>query len=152
MHLIGEFEVKVDEKGRIMVPVGLRKQLPPEMQDRFVLNRGLDNCVSMTPHPLWIRESEKVNKLNSAKRTVREFQRFYANGATDLTLDTSGRMLIPKHLQEWASMGRDVIISCFGNKIEIWAKDKFRIPTAEDSERYSDLAEEIFGDDNNDGE
>ena len=152
MHLIGEFEVKVDEKGRIMVPVGLRKQLPPEMQDRFVLNRGLDNCISMTPYPLWIKESEKVNKLNSAKRSVRDYQRFFANGATDITLDTSGRMLVPKHLQEWAAMGRDVVISSYGNKIELWAKDKFRIPTAEDSERYSDLAEEIFGDDNNDGE
>lgn len=150
MQLIGEFEVKVDEKGRIMVPVGLRRQLPQEMQDRFVLNRGFENCVSMTPYPLWIKESERINKLNPAKRLVREYQRFFANGATELTLDASGRMLIPKHLQDWASLGREVVISTYGSKIEIWAKDKFRIPTADDAERYSDLAEEIFGNDNSD--
>ena len=152
MQLIGEFEVRVDEKGRIMVPVGLRKQLPPEMQDRFVLNRGLDNCVSMIPYPLWIKESEKVNRLNSNKKSVREYQRLFANGATDITMDTSGRMLIPKHLKDWASLGREVVIFTYGSKIEIWAKENFRIPTAEDAERYSDLAEEIFGDDNNDEE
>jgi MraZ protein len=152
MQLIGEFEVRVDDKGRIMIPVALRKQLPPEMQDRFVLNRGLDNCVSMTPYPLWIKESARVNGMNSNKKAVREYQRMFANGATDLILDTSGRMLIPKHLQDWASVGREVVISSYGNKIEIWAKEKFKVPTAEDAERYSDLAEEIFGNDNNDGE
>ncbi len=152
MQLIGEFEVKVDEKGRIMVPVGLRRQLPAEMQDRFVLNRGFENCVSMTPYPLWLKESERVNKLNSNRKIVREYQRFFANGAVELILDASGRMLIPKHLQEWGSISREVVISTFGNKIEIWAKEKFRIPTAEDAERYADLAEDIFGTGNNEDE
>jgi division/cell wall cluster transcriptional repressor MraZ len=100
MQLIGEFEVKVDDKGRIMVPVGLRRQLPTEMQDRFVLNRGFENCVAMTPYPLWVKESERINKLNSNRKLVREYQRFFANGATELILDNSGRMLIPKHLQD----------------------------------------------------
>jgi MraZ protein len=148
MQLIGEFDVKIDDKGRIMVPVGLRRQLPAEMQDRFVLNRGFENCVAMTPYPLWIKESERINKLNSHKKIVREYQRFFANGAVELTLDGSGRMLIPKHLQEWATLGREAIISTYGNKIEIWSKEKFRIPTADDAERYSDLAEDIFGSDN----
>ena len=147
MQLIGEYEIKVDDKGRIMVPAALRKQLPPDMQDRFVLNRGLENCVSMTPYPLWQKEAERVNKLNSYKKAVRDYQRFFSRGATDLVLDAAGRMLIPKHLQEWAGLGREVVIATYGNKIEIWAKDKFNVPTAEDSERYADLAEDIFGDD-----
>jgi len=147
MQLIGEFEVKVDDKGRIMVPVGLRRQLPLEMQDRFVLNRGFENCVSMTPHPLWMKESERINKLNSNKKLVREYQRFFASGATDLVLDSSGRMLIPKHLQEWAALGKEVVIATYGSRIEIWSKERFKIPTSEDAERYASLAEEIFGDD-----
>src|SRR5688572_22193655 len=148
MQFIGEYEVRVDDKGRIMVPTGLRKQLPPDMQDRFVLNRGFENCVAMTPYSLWQKEAERVNKLNSYKKSVREYQRFFSRGATDIVLDTSGRMLIPKHLQEWASLGKEVIIATYGGKIEIWAKDKFNVPTAEDSERYADLAEDLFRDDN----
>ncbi len=150
MQLIGEFEVKVDDKGRIMVPVGLRRQLPTEMQDRFVLNRGFENCVAMTPYPLWIKESERINKLNSNRKVVREYQRFFSNGATELILDNSGRMLIPKHLQDWAGLGREVVISTYGSKIEIWSKDRFRIPNSDDAERYANLAEEIFGKDHND--
>ena len=147
MQLIGEFEAKADEKGRILVPMGLRKQLPPDMQDRFVLNRGFENCVSMMPYSLWLKESEKVNKLNPNRKVNREYQRFYSSGATEVQLDNAGRMLIPKHLQEWADLNREVVIAAYGSKIEIWAKDKFRIPTAEDSERYADMAEEIFGED-----
>ena len=142
----------MDEKGRIMVPIGLRRQLPSEMQDRFVLNRGFENCVAMTPYPLWVKESERVNKLNSARKIVREYQRFFANGAFELTLDSNGRMLIPKHLHDWGSFGKELIISTYGGKIEIWAKEKFRIPTAEDAERYADLAEDIFGNENDEGD
>lgn len=145
IQLIGEYEVRVDEKGRILVPSGLRKQLPVDWQDRFVLNRGLENCVSMTPYPLWQKEAERVNKLNSYKKSVRDYQRFFSRGATDLVLDNAGRMLIPKHLQEWAELGKEVVIATYGNKIEIWSKDKFKIPTSEDSERYANLAEDIFG-------
>ncbi len=148
LQLIGEYLVKVDEKGRVMVPAGLRKQLPSDWQDRFVLNRGLENCVAMAPYPLWQKEAERVNNLNSYKKSVRDYQRFFSRGATDILLDAAGRMLIPKHLQEWAELGKEVIIAAYGTKIEIWAKDKFNIPTAEDSERYANLAEDLFGEEN----
>jgi MraZ protein len=147
MQFIGEYEVRVDEKGRIMVPSALRKQLPPDMQDRFVLNRGFDNCISMYPYSLWLKESDRVHKLNHNRKDIREYQRFFSSGATEVLLDNAGRMRIPKHLQDWASTGKEVVIATRGNKIEIWDKSKFRIPTADDAERYADLAEKIFGDD-----
>jgi MraZ protein len=143
IHLIGEYEVKVDDKGRIMVPAQLRKQLPADMQDRFVLNRGLDNCVSMRPYQLFLKESARINKMNRAKKQIREYQRFFATGATDLTLDSAGRLNLPKHLMQWASIGREIMISTYGQIIEIWAKDKFHIPTAEESEKYSDISEQF---------
>ncbi len=145
-NLIGEYEVKVDEKGRIMVPAQLRKQLPADMQDRFVLNRGLENCITMWPYPLFLKESGRVNRMNRAKKVIREYQRFFANGATDLTLDASGRLLLPKHLMEWASIGRQIVISTFGRTIEIWAREKFKTPAADESEKYSDMSEQIFDD------
>ena len=150
MQFIGEYEVRVDDKGRIMVPAALRKQLPPDMQDRFVLNRGFENCVAMTPYSIWQKEAEKINRMNDKKKLVREYQRFFANGAVDLTLDNSGRMLIPKHLKDWAGIGREIVIATRGAKIEIWAKDKFLVPTAEDGDRYADIAEQLFADDDDD--
>ena len=146
MQFIGEYEIRVDDKGRVMVPAALRKQLPPDMQDRFVLNRGFENCVAMYPYSLWLKEAEKVNKLNSHRKEIREYQRFFSNGATEVQLDSTGRMLIPKHLQEWAAISKEVVVATRGDKIEIWAKDKFSIPASDDSDRYADLAEKIFGD------
>lgn len=142
IHLIGEYEVKVDDKGRIMVPAQLRKQLPSDLQDRFVLNRGLDNCIAMRPYPLFIKESTRINKMNRAKKEIRDYQRFFASGATDLTLDSAGRLNLPKHLMEWASIGREIMISSYGHIIEIWAKDKFHIPKSEESEKYSAISEQ----------
>lgn len=145
-HLIGEYEVKVDDKGRIMVPVQLRKQLPADMQNRFVLNRGLENCITMWTYPLFLKESGRINKMNRAKKVVREYQRFFASGASDLTLDNSGRLLLPKHLMDWATIGREIVISSFGNTIEIWSKEKFKTPAANESEKYADISEQIFDD------
>lgn len=146
IHLIGEYEVKVDDKGRIMIPTQLRKQLPPDMQDRFVLNRGMDNCIAMRPYPLFIKESTRINRMNRSKKVVREYQRFFANGATDLNLDAAGRLNLPKHLMEWASVGREIVISTYGPNIEIWAKELFKVPAPDESGKYSDISEQ-FDDD-----
>ncbi|MBK7970843.1 MAG: division/cell wall cluster transcriptional repressor MraZ [Bacteroidetes bacterium] len=152
MHFIGEYEVKVDDKGRVMVPVALRKQLPPDMQDRFVLHRGFENCVAMSPYAVFMKEAERIAKMNDKKKSVREYQRFFVDGAVEITLDSNGRMLIPKHLKEWAGLGREIVIATRLKKIEIWSKEKKKTPTAEDGDKFSDMAEDLFGDEDEDGD
>ena len=43
-NFIGEFECKLDAKGRLMLPSSLRKQLDPAAQESFVMNRGFEKC------------------------------------------------------------------------------------------------------------
>ena len=97
-NFIGEFECKLDAKGRLMLPSSLRKQLDPAAQERFVMNRGFEKCLVLYPKNDWEYISAEVNKLNQYVKKNREFIRYFYRGATELGLDGTGRMLFPKRL------------------------------------------------------
>ena len=68
--LVGEFEVKMDAKGRFLFPSGLRKQLPPASQRDFMLNKGFEECLTLYPMTEWEKISEKLSKMNLAIRNI----------------------------------------------------------------------------------
>ena len=74
-NFIGEFECKLDAKGRLMLPSNLRKQLDPSAQERFVMNRGFEKCLVLYPKNDWEYISAEVNKLNQYVKKNREFRR-----------------------------------------------------------------------------
>jgi len=145
LSFIGEYEVAIDAKGRFLLPAGLRKQLPEGMADRFVINRGFENCLTMNTEESWNELAEKVNKLNDFNPKVREFKRLFMNGATKVELDTAGRILLPKPLQEYAGIKKDMILSAQGNKIELWDKDTYYEYIRQHAAGFSDLAAEVAG-------
>jgi len=144
---LGEYEVAVDSKGRFLLPSGFRKQLPEEATARFVMNRGFENCLTLYPMENWAALSEKINRLNDFNPKVREFKRLFLNGATILEVDSAGRILIPKPLQEYAGIQKDVVFSCQGNKVELWNKDTYYEHIKKSAESFSSLAEEVAGGD-----
>ncbi len=79
--LVGEFEVKLDAKGRFMFPSGLRKQLPPACQRDFMLNKGFEDCLTLFPLAEWEKISEKLSKMNLFKPKNRMFYRLFHQGA-----------------------------------------------------------------------
>jgi MraZ protein len=62
--LIGEYQCKVDAKGRFMLPSGLKRQLDPAAKDQFVINRGFEGCLVLYPMNEWEKETAKFEKLN----------------------------------------------------------------------------------------
>jgi len=151
-QFLGEFEIKIDDKGRILFPAGLRRQLPPDSQERFVVNRGFENCLALYPFTEWQKISAEVNKLNPYVKKNREFTRFFYRGATEVILDGSGRLLLPKRLLEFATIGKEIILSAFANKIEIWASQKFNEMQKGESDDFASLAEDVMGKVNDAGE
>jgi len=95
-NLIGEYEVKLDEKGRFLFPSSLRKQLDPSDQDHFVMNRGFEDCLVLYPASEWEKQTLNMSKLNLYVSKNRKFYRQFHNGATIVNPDNSGRILIPK--------------------------------------------------------
>jgi transcriptional regulator MraZ len=144
---LGEYEATLDSKGRFLLPVGFKKQLPEEANAQFVINRGLEKCLTLYPIKNWEPLFDKISKLNDFKPKVREFRRYFFNGATMTELDSAGRLLVPQNLKEHAGLEKDIVLVSAVNKIEIWDKNKYQqFFESFSSETFSQLADEVMND------
>ena len=144
-NFIGEFDCKLDAKGRLMLPSGLRKQLDPAAQERFVLNRGFEKCLVLYPKNEWEGISSEVNKLNQYVKKNREFIRYFYRGASELELDNTGRLLLPKRLLDYAGAEKEVVLFAYQNRIEVWDKKTYEGLLTDEPDDFADLAEEVMG-------
>jgi MraZ protein len=122
---LGEFESTLDAKGRFLLPAGLKKQLPEGENTRFVINRGFEKCLSLYPKQSWEPLFEKIRLLNDFDPEVRRFRRYFLNGATEVELDSAGRLLLPPNLKDYAELGKDIVLASAVDKIEIWSADNY---------------------------
>jgi len=143
--MLGEFECKIDAKGRFMLPSGLRKQLGPEDQECFVINRGFENNLTLFPQSEWLKISREVNALNLYNKKNREFVRYFFRGASEMRLDSTGRLLLPRQLISYGGIEREIVLFAYGNRIEIWARDAYEEMMASEPDDFSSLAEEVMG-------
>jgi MraZ protein len=149
--LIGTYDCKVDIKGRLMLPSGIKKQLLPILENGFVLRRSVfQPCLELYPMEEWQLLMNKMNKLNRFKKKNNDFIRRFSAGAKIIEIDTNGRLLIPKDLTVFASITKDVVISPSINIIEIWDKDKYEQAIDDATLDFADLAEEVMGQDDDD--
>ncbi len=144
-HLIGEFDCKLDAKGRLMVPSGLRKQLPAIDADGLVVNRGFEKHLVIYSKAEWDKVTGELAQLNPYEEKNRKFVRYFTRGATELSLDSAGRVLLPKSLLEYAGIGSEVVLSCQFNKIELWSKEAYEEQMDDEPENFANLAEEVMG-------
>ena len=144
-NFIGEFDCKLDAKGRLMVPSGLRKQLDPAAKESFVVNRGFEKCLVLYPKNDWDRISAEVNQLNQYVKKNRDFIRYFYRGATELVLDVTGRLLFPKRLLEYGSIDKEVVLFAYSDRIEVWDKDTYEALLTDEPEDFANLAEEVMG-------
>lgn len=144
-NFIGEYTGKLDAKGRVMFPAPFRKQLGGEGQEEFVINRGFEECLVLYPKKEWDAISKKINALNPFKAENRQFIRLFNNGATLITLDAAGRLLIPKELQKYAKIEADLYFTANGRKIELWSKQAYEQTMNISSDEFAKLAEKVMG-------
>ncbi|GAA4800989.1 division/cell wall cluster transcriptional repressor MraZ [Olivibacter ginsenosidimutans] len=144
-HFLGEFECKLDAKGRMVLPAGLKKQIPEVEREGLVINRGLESHLVIYPRREWDRIMEELSKLNTFERKTRDFVRKFMRGATELSLDSANRVLIPKSLLEYASIDGEVVLASQFNKIEVWAKETYDAQWEDEGDDFASLAEEVMG-------
>src|SRR5688500_1124155 len=142
---LGEYEATVDPKGRFLLPAGFKKQLPAEEGNQFVINRGFEKCLTLYPMKSWEPIFSEISQLNDFDSKVREFRRYFLNGATTIELDTAGRILLPPNLREHAGLEKDIVLVAAVNKIEIWDKKKYaQFFESFTPGSFSKLAEEVM--------
>ena len=145
LKFLGEYDCKVDVKGRMRLPSQLIKQFDGLEQSGFVMNRGFEKCLTLYPKIEWDKITEELGQLNQYVKKNRNFMRYFFRGATELNIDSSDRILIKKNLKDYANISKDVVIACFLNKIEIWAAEEYGNLLEDEPMDFSDLAEDIMG-------
>ena len=153
MHtLIGTYECKADAKGRLMLPVALKKQLISSLAKGFVLKRAVfQPCLELYPLQEWEALMQKVNKLNRFKKKNNDFIRRFTAGVKPIELDASGRLLIPKDLTGFAGIKKEIVVSSAVNIIEIWDKAQYEKAIDDAASDFASLAEDVMGQDDADG-
>ncbi|OOQ58040.1 division/cell wall cluster transcriptional repressor MraZ [Mucilaginibacter pedocola] len=144
-YLTGEYECKLDAKGRMMIPAGLKKQLPEADAEGIVINRGLEKYLVIYTKKEWDKKLDELSKLNEFDRNAVAFVRYFTAGATTLIPDSAGRINFPKNLMQHAGITTDVVLTCMLNKIEVWDAAAHKAMIANEPENFAELAELVMG-------
>ncbi len=148
ISFIGTYECKADVKGRVMVPVTLKNQMSPILNQGFVIKRSVfQPCLELYPMEEWNLLMQQMNKKNRFKKKNNDFIRTFSAGVKPIEIDATGRLLIPKDLVTIANISKEVVLSSAINIIEIWDKDSYEKVIEETAEDFAALAEEVMGDD-----
>lgn len=150
--LIGTYECKVDAKGRLPLPAGLKKQLVKVMEEGFVLKRSVfQNCLELHPMSEWNKVMSEINQLNRFVKKNNDFIRQFTAGVKVVEIDANSRIQIAKDLVAFAGISKDVVLSSSINVIEIWDKEKYEQSVNVDEIDFAQLAEEVMGNKNENG-
>ena len=140
----GEFEHSIDRKGRLILPAKFRETAKNQFVEKFFVTRGLDKCLFMFSEEEWRSQENKFKTMSFTKQQSRTFNRLLFSGAVEVGPDKQGRILLPQYLKDFADIKRDVIIVGVSNRIEIWAKDKWRDFYSNSRQSFEEIAEKLM--------
>ena len=145
---IGTYDCKADAKGRVMIPVHLKNQLAPMVNNGFVIKRSVfQPCLELYPMEEWNALMLKMSKKNRFVKKNDDFIRRFSAGVKPVEVDGAGRLLIPKNLISIVGITKEVVLSSSINIIEIWDKERYEKVIEEAAENFAELAEEVMGGD-----
>lgn len=137
----GESDHKLDDKGRVIIPVKYREALAAG----WFLTRGLDGCLWLFPIETWGRVSTELETTQLTRRDARTLDRLLYTG-TEGKLDKQGRILIPQHLRDHAGLDdKSVVIVGVKNRLELWSPARWRAVTALLADESAEFAEQLAG-------
>lgn len=138
---MGEFAHNIDRKGRLIMPAKFRE----ELGERVIINRGLDGCLNVYTAEQWETVYQKIATLPSTNKDARMYQRIFLSKASEVELDSQGRILIPASLVALAGLEKECLVIGVANHIEIWSKEKWLALEEEQAASFEDFAENLSG-------
>ncbi|MCG8500617.1 MAG: division/cell wall cluster transcriptional repressor MraZ [Firmicutes bacterium] len=136
---IGEYQHTIDTKGRMIIPSRFREGLG----EKFVVTKGLDNCLFVYSLEEWANLEEKLKTLPLTNKDARAFVRFFFSGATECEVDKQGRILIPGNLREHAGLEKETVVIGVATRVEVWNKQKWAQYNSDDNISPDEIAERM---------
>ncbi len=120
---IGEFEYRVDEKGRVPIPPKFRTE--ELKKDGMVLTPGMENCITLYPASEWKKIADALTAGPLLPSKLRKLNRAVFATAFSAEMDAQGRIIVPAHLRQHAGITGDVVVTGVNTSIEIWSKEQW---------------------------
>lgn len=134
----GITSINIDAKGRMAIPVRYREFISQDNPYHLIATIETEApCLLLYPVPEWEVIETKLQKLSSFNQATRRIQRLLIGHATELEMDSAGRVLLPPLLREYASLDKKAILLGQGRKFELWNEQHWQVQR----ERW--LSEEI---------
>ncbi|NCF43577.1 MAG: division/cell wall cluster transcriptional repressor MraZ [Proteobacteria bacterium] len=119
--------ISMDAKGRMALPARYRETVMVASAGRLVVTIDMrESCLLVYPLSEWEVVQAKLEGLSNMNAQARLLQRLLIGHATDLELDSAGRLLLPTMLREYASLQKKLVLVGQGNKIEVWSADHWQ--------------------------
>lgn len=135
----GEFQHTVDPKGRVIMPSTFRE----ELGEKFILTKGLDECLFVYSKTEWNNLETKLKTLPLSNKDARAFVRFFFSGASECEVDKQGRILIPQNLRSYAELDKDIYIIGVSTRVEVWDKAKWETYNGDENLNPDSIAEKM---------
>lgn len=125
---LGSFEHSIDAKGRVSLPMRFRELLSSSGDGRLVLTINVDpggQCLVAYPIPEWQAFQERIAGLPQFDENVILLKRLHIGGASEVSLDRQGRILVPPMLREYAELRNQVVFAGLGSTVELWDRGRW---------------------------
>ncbi len=135
----GEFEYKIDEKGRVPVPPKFRQ----ELKYGVVLTPGIEKCITAYPLAEWNKLAATLTTGSITPSKLRSLNRAVFATAFSLNIDGQGRIALPIPLRDYAKIEEEVVIAGANNYLELWNKKQWESEKAASQEQAWQIIESL---------
>jgi len=135
----GEFEYKIDEKGRVPIPPRFRR----ELREEVVLTPGVEKCINAYPLSEWRKVATTLTSGSITPSKMRKLNRAIFATAFILIIDGQGRIALPIPLREYAGIEDEVVIAGVNNYLELWNKEQWEAEKVTSQEQAGQIIETL---------
>jgi MraZ protein len=136
----GEFEYRVDEKGRVPLPAQFRREIKDGM---VVLSQGMEGCITVYTMPEWKKMAATLTGTSITRSKLRRLNRALFSTAFRVNIDGQGRVALPGALRDYAGIDDGVVIIGANNCIELWNGEHWEAEKADSWEQAWQIIESL---------
>ncbi len=119
--VLGQYDAKIDQKGRIAFPKKLRKDLGSDL----IVTLGYERSLIVVTQKQWKTLLRGIEERSFLQQEIRDTQRYLLGGASFVTIDKKGRLLLPDYLREFATVEKEVVFLGMNRYVELWSRQRW---------------------------
>ena len=136
---LGEFEYKIDDKGRVPLPPKFRR----ELREGVVLSAGPEKCIIAYSLAEWKKLAASLTSSTVAASKLRKLNRAIFATAFSLNIDKQGRIALPIPLREYAGIEDELVIAGVNTYLELWNKEQWESEKVTSQEQAWQIIESL---------